>query len=46
MRNHPVCNHCGGTGCNKCHSGWECVGKDCNKCDIGWKLGYKFDEKL
>ena len=43
MRSHPVCNVCGGKGCKKCHSGWECMGKECNKCAIGWKLGKKFE---
>lgn len=36
---HPVCNLCGGKGCEKCHSGWECTGETCNKCAMGWELG-------
>jgi hypothetical protein len=36
---HPVCNLCGGKGCEKCHSGWECTGETCNKCAMDWKLG-------
>jgi len=39
MDSHPVCNECGGRGCEKCHNGWECIGEGCNKCEMGWKLG-------
>jgi hypothetical protein len=44
MNSHPVCNECGGKGCEKCHNGWECTGEGCNKCEMGWKLGQQFDE--
>ena len=43
---HAVCNLCGGKGCKKCHSGWQCTMRDigkCNKCDMGWELGKKYD---
>ena len=39
MDSHPVCNECGGKGCEKCHNGWECIGEGCNKCEMGWELG-------
>ena len=39
MDSHPVCNYCGGKGCDKCHGGWECTGEGCNKCEMGWELG-------
>lgn len=42
MENHPVCNLCGGKGCEKCHSGWECIGQGCKKCAMGWQLGKDF----
>ena len=39
---HPVCNLCGGKGCEKCHDGWKCTMNElgtCNKCDMSWELG-------
>ena len=39
MNSHPVCNKCGGKGCELCHNGWECTGAECNKCEMGWELG-------
>ena len=42
MESHPICNLCGGKGCEKCHSGWECIGQGCKKCAMGWQLGKDF----
>ena len=42
---HPVCNLCGGKGCEECHSGWECTGQGCNKCAMGWQLGKNFKKQ-
>ena len=51
MQSHPVCNTCGGKGCDVCHNGWACIDdpnyelahlhedEECNKCKMGWKLG-------
>ena len=51
MESHPVCNKCGGKGCDVCHNGWACIdnpsyelahlheGEKCNKCAMGWSVG-------
>ena len=57
MHSHPVCNECGGKGCDVCHDGWACIDdpnykyadshldEECNKCKMGWKVGGSQSEK-